>query len=221
MTIYQKQEIKLLFKNDTVIRLLNNNEFQNIYDMLENMDDEVSTTDKLLVPAFTEILFKVGIDPLPYLITLPPYFAYNLDIESITIPSNIEYIDEGAFWKSKIKNIKLSNTLKGIYQNAFRDCQNLERITIPKSVEVMENDIFFYCLNLKEVTFEGTLDLSMSDNLELDIFDRCHKLKNIYYNGDMTSWANLNCYANNDIIVHCIDGNYKYDRENDYWYEVM
>ena len=220
MTIYQNYKIKTLLKDNTVIKLLNNNEFQNIYNILENMDDEVNAMDKLLIPVFTELLFKSNIDPLPYLTTLPPYFAFNLDIESITIPSNIEYIDEGAFWKSKIKNIKLPNTLKSIYQNTFRDCQNLEKITIPKSVEVMGNNIFFYCLNLKEVTFEGTFDPSMSDNLELDIFDRCHKLKDIYYGGDMTSWANLNCYANNDTIVHCTDGNYKYDIENDSWYEV-
>lgn len=221
MTIYQKQELKILFKDNIVIRLLNDNKFQNIYDMLENMDDEVSTTDKLLIPAFTGTLFKAGIDPLPYLTTLPPYFAYNLDIESIIIPSGIEYIDEGAFWRSKVKHIVLPNTLKGISQNAFRDCQNLEKITIPKSVEVMENDIFFYCLNLKEVTFEGTLDPSVSDSLGLDIFDRCHKLKDIYYGGDMTSWANLSCYANKDTVVHCTDGNYKYDEENDHWYEVI
>lgn len=221
MTTYQKQELKILLKDNIAIKLLNNNEFQNIYNMLENIDDEVITTDKLLVPAFTELLFKSNIDPLPYLTTLPPYFAYNLDIESIDIPSGIEYIDEGAFWRSKIKHIKLPNTLKGIYQNAFRDCQNLEKITIPKSVEVIENYIFSYCINLKEVTFEGTLDPSISDALGLDIFDKCYKLKDIYYGGDMTSWANLNCYANNDIIVHCTDGNYKYDRENDYWYEVI
>ena len=134
MTIYQKYKIKLLLKDNTVIRLLNNNEFQNIYDMLENMDDEVKAMDKLLIPAFTELLFKSKIDPLPYLTTLSPYFAYNLDIESITIPSGIEYIDKGAFRESKIRNINLPNTLKGIYQNAFRDCQNLEKIAIPKSV---------------------------------------------------------------------------------------
>lgn len=221
MTDYQNEKIKIILNNGKIIKLLNNNKFQDIYNILENEDNEVITYDKLLVPIFTQILYKAGIDPLPYLKNLPPYFAHDLNIKSINIPSSIEYIDEGAFWKSKIKNIKLPNTLKGIYKNSFRDCQNLERITIPKSVEVIEKDIFFNCSNLKEVTFEGTLDPSVFDALGLDIFDRCYKLKDIYYGGDMTSWTNLNCYTNNDTIVHCIDGDYKYDNEKDYWYEVI
>lgn len=57
-----------------------------------------------------------------------------------------------------------------------------------------------------------------------NIFDMCPVLKDIYYGGDITSWGNLNrdsIHTPPKTIIHCTDGDFKYDAENDHWYEVI
>lgn len=217
----QKYNLLEILQEKPIIDALNNNDFQAIYKRLEDEDGNITYLKDLNVPAFTEMLFKAGIDPLPHLEEIPYYFATNMGIESIKIPEGITRIDESAFLKcKKLKYVTLPNTLEVISTNAFRECESLEEIRLPKSVQILGDNIFFYCTSLKKIYIESPLE---EDYVGEDIFDRCLVLKDIYYGGDITSWGNLNrdsIHTPPKTIIHCTDGNYKYDIENDSWYEV-
>lgn len=222
MNNIQKYNLLEILQEKPIIDALNNNDFQAIYKRLEDEDDNIIYSENLKVPAFTEILFKAGIDPFPYLNEIPYYFASNMDIEAIKIPEGITRINEGAFFKcAKLKHVTLPNTLEVISTNAFRECTSLEEIRLPKSVQILGDDIFFYCTSLKKIYIESPLE---EDYVGEDIFGRCPVLKDIYYGGDITSWGNLNrdsIHTSSKTIIHCTDGDFKYDAESDYWYEVM
>ncbi len=54
----------------------------------------------------------------------------------------------------KFKNLTLSNNLLNIGTNAFRYCENLETVFIPKTVETWGMEAFFGC-PLSTLTFEN------------------------------------------------------------------
>lgn len=211
----QKYNLTELLKESSIIKALNNNDFQEIYSILVEKDKDTRVVEDLYTSAFTELLFKANINPLPYLKEIPNFFISGMDIESIKIPEGIEKIGAFAFYKCrKLKNVNLPNTLEVIATAAFEKCFSLEEITLPESVQILGNDVFYQCTRLTKIYIERPLE---PDHVGEDIFYNC-PLKDVYYNGDITSWGNLEIYKNS--IIHCTDGDYKYDGETDSWYEI-
>ena len=67
----------------------------------------------------------------------------------VKVPVGISKIGTGAFWNNlKVETIELPDTLKCIAGDAFVYCENLENLTIPKSVEEIGDDPFAGCLKL-------------------------------------------------------------------------
>lgn len=163
---------------------LNNNNFTPIYKELNYIDDyDDNNEDYYITPLFTEVLMKAGIDPLPYMRKVPPYYIANLDIKSINIPDNITEIGELAFYNNEnLTNVRLSNNLRVIKDSAFDSCKELNSITLPASIQIIEPRAF-------------------AD---------CYKLKNINYNGTTDQWVNVKIDKyNSEIIkqiIHCKDG---------------
>lgn len=76
--------------------------------------------------------------------------------------SNLETIGENAFNFSRINNIVLPEGLKYINANAFRNCDELRILEVPKSVIEIGSQAFYYMSALKEVKlpFVGMNNLS-------------------------------------------------------------
>ena len=51
---------------------------------------------------------------------------------------------------------KLITVKEKIGENAFANCKKLTKVTIPKSVDIIDQDAFSKCKNLKKITFKGT-----------------------------------------------------------------
>ena len=75
---------------------------------------------------------------------------YNTQISHIELPEGLKRIEASAFEKCKLKSISLPSSLTHIGEKAFYS-SNLEAVTIPGSVEVLEDDVFSECYNLKTV----------------------------------------------------------------------
>jgi len=84
----------------------------------------------------------------------------------IFIPSQVKYngktlsvikIDIGAFDKSIITSIQLSEGLQEIGQNAFSECKCLKEIIVPNSVSTIANNAFSECENLSYVKLPNAL----------------------------------------------------------------
>ena len=123
-------------------------------------------TYKLVKAIFSEIL---GENILTKMDTIPDRFFVDDNIKTISIPSNITAIGDGAFKNCKelqvidipdsvatigeeafsgcsaLKNIRLSDKLEVIPNKAFAGCSALENVFIPDSVKRMGYDVFANC----------------------------------------------------------------------------
>ena len=92
--------------------------------------------DAYVSTAFTALLLKNNINPLEYMSYVPSDFMLEIDdIEDFVIPNGIKKIE----WY------------------AFSWC-DFKSITIPKSVEIIEDSAFSNCNELTDVYYEGTWD---------------------------------------------------------------
>ena len=79
-------------------------------------------------------------------------------LESITLPSTVTEIGDGAFHGcSDLEEVRLNDGLKKIGDGAFSDCTSLECITLPSTLVEIGNYAFFDCSNLKEVILNDGL----------------------------------------------------------------
>ena len=85
-------------------------------------------------------------------------FYYCNNLISVTIPSSIKYIGNGAFLSCQsLKSVIIyspSNTYLGV--SAFRSCYELEKVTIPKQL-IIEPYTFSYCTKLNNVTIPNSV----------------------------------------------------------------
>lgn len=86
----------------------------------------------------------------------------------ISIPDNIENIDNYVFYSSKISEISAKN-VKKIGAAAFYYCENLKKIDLPK-VQTILSSGFYNCVKLKKV------DLPELKRLETSTFNYCRGL---------------------------------------------
>ena len=73
-------------------------------------------------------------------------------ITSISLPPSIKRLSDGAFNNTKIKTITLPENLEYIGEMAFYWCTELRKIAIPASVDTIHNYAFQHCSKLYEVT---------------------------------------------------------------------
>ncbi|MBO6295946.1 MAG: leucine-rich repeat protein [Prevotella sp.] len=76
-------------------------------------------------------------------------------ITSVTLPSSIKVISDGAFYGCNgITSISLGNSIQKIGNSAFSGCSKITEIKIPKSVSLIDGNPFSYCSNLKSIIVE-------------------------------------------------------------------
>ena len=103
--------------------------YRNDFDAIYNKID-----DSYLSSAFTALLLKNNINPLEYMSYVPNSFMLEIDIEDFVIP----------------------NGIKKIKWFAFSWC-DFKSITIPKSVEIIEDSAFSNC-EITDVYYKGPWD---------------------------------------------------------------
>ena len=122
----------------------------------------------------------------------------------------------------------IPNTVRRIKRSAIRSNQELTKITVPSTVDVVEDAAFAECSRLEYVnidantlainTFYNSQSLKRCDigenttNIGPGCFIYCHSLESINYNGTKSNWNNI--YKGNDWSlgikaseVKCSDGN--------------
>ena len=178
------------------------NDWAEIYDDLPSYKDVSNLTDFLLN--------KARINPLYYMIEVPVYFAYNLDIPSINIPNNITSIGRWAFYNcssltsitipnsvtkiddfafygcSSLTSIIIPNNVTNISYGAFSGCSSLTSITIPNSVTEIGEWAFCRCSSLTSITIPNSVT-----KIKSDVFYSCDNLKEIKYTGNQQQWNKL------------------------------
>ena len=192
---------EILYENK---ELLNTYNFKKLYDIV--MSTSVTISD------LTYLLISAGIDPLKYMDEVyNNYLAYNSDLISIDIPSNIKSIGYYAFSNcTNLANITIPSSVTNIRSYAFENCSGLTNITIPDSVISIGTGAFCDCLGLTSVTIGNGVT-----SIGKWAFYDCRQLKNIEYTSTISDWNNIskgiswNDEVSIDCVVHCIDGDIK------------
>ena len=136
--------------------------------------------------------------------------------ENTTVPDGVKVISSSAFYRSKIKKIKLPSSLETIERGAFAECKELKKLVIPGSVKIIELEIlcgsgieelivengveeisdyaFFECRKLRYVSLPASLKMFGSDGA---VFVDCPELVRVDVDKDNEYYC-----SNGQVIVN-------------------
>ena len=125
----------------------------------------------------TSILMQAGIDPLLGMTEIPTCFLYLQEsIKFFNIPQGITKINNYAFVYTDLESITIPNSVKVIERSAFYGCKNLKTVKLPVGVELHRGAFSLSGLEsieLKDVKLQGYF-----------IFYDCEQLKSVTVKGD-------------------------------------
>lgn len=129
---------------------------------------------------------KLSIDP-----TLPDSLKYigsyafeHTEISCIDLPKGVRTIESGTFTScDRLKRVYFGEVVT-ICDGAFESCSRLEEVEFPETLRDIESKAFYWCTNLKKVTFTGRYIDSVAD----DAFDICNKLESIVVPSDRLNY---------------------------------
>ena len=189
------EKFKNFFSDSETQDLLNNNNFKELYNLIDKQNIGIDVTGKL-----TDLLYNIGIDPLKYMDIVPDFFAWRSNRDHFNIPDTINYIGRGAFdCCYNLKDIYIPQGVTKINWATFRDCKSLKEVFIPDSVNSIE-DAFSGCTSLEKVSLPGGVNLPF-----YSAFNNCDSLKEIEYRGTINQYANslyLNSFIGKDVITN-------------------
>lgn len=96
------------------------------------------------------------------------------NIIQIKIPDSVKYINSEAFYKSGIMSIVIPESVEVGDGIDFRECANLEVVTINAPLETLSRRAFYKCEKLKMVTLPVGLK-----EISYEMFAYCNKLSSI------------------------------------------
>ena len=105
-------------------------------------------------------------------VTSSKWFGYRKEITALVVESGIT--DFGNVADSNVERVTLPDTLTVLDSGAFRNCEKLEQITIPVGVAQIESGTFYGCVSLKSVVIKGSVK-----RIEKSAFYKCTALVQI------------------------------------------
>lgn len=105
------------------------------------------------------------------------------------IPASVEQIGNKAFAGTQIKTLPEMPGLKRIGDEAFYQCKNLKKVTIPETVEYIGGGAFYGCSNIWSLTYNAInaeCERLMESNIPLEkivIGDKVRRLPNGIFSG--------------------------------------
>lgn len=105
------------------------------------------------------------------------------DLSSVTIPSTVTDIDNGAFKNcAMLTGVDIPNSVTTLKSEAFFNCSQLESVTIGSGVTTISQYAFAYCPKLKEITIPNTVT-----TIEEFAFDQCTGLASVVIGSGVTT----------------------------------
>lgn len=98
--------------------------------------------------------------------TLPAYILAGTTISSITLPSNLTAIGDGALMGTPIRTLAIPPTVHTIGKAALAACTSLQAITLPASIRTLAPHTLRACTSLRDVTILAPLDTLPEGTLE-------------------------------------------------------
>ena len=133
----------------------------------------------------TSVSFPSSINGLPVKVLGSGVALFNVGntVTSLTIPSTVTYIGEGAFSSCTglTGTLTIPNSVTSIGSSAFYGCTGLTDVQIPNSVTFIGGYAFAECSSLTEVTIPGSVQ-----NIWSGAFYKCSNLTKATFNYGFT-----------------------------------
>lgn len=101
-------------------------------------------------------------------------FSSNNNLENIIISSDVQEIEEYAFYATNISKMEIPNTVTKLGLGLFNSCKALKQIILPTNLTELPANIFRECEKLEEITLPNSIvDIGQS------AFEECTNLKKI------------------------------------------
>ena len=104
-------------------------------------------------------------------------------LKTVNLPEGLKTIGIGAFENSGLQAVTIPNTVDSIEESAFNGCKNLTQITIPQGVTEISPACFWGCENLTLIMLPGSIK-KIGDSA----FYRCNKLETVLFCGTQAQW---------------------------------
>ena len=118
-------------------------------------------------------------------------FANSSDLKSIIIPASLESIGKFAFYKcTDLWELTLPDTLNNIENSAFEGCSAMKSINLPASLTSICRCVFYSCTSLKSLNLPNGVT-----KIEADAFSYCSSLESINIPENMSSIGRNAFYA--------------------------
>ena len=127
-----------------------------------NIDEKEMLVPDEYLSSVKTIIVNSGITSIGKMV-----FSYLENVESISLPDSVTYIEEFAFDGCGAKNIALPSGITSIEQGTFWGCSNLTSLEIPEGVTNISSYAFYYCAALESIKIPDSVT-----NIENDAFDR-------------------------------------------------
>lgn len=206
--IFINEQVKEFLINHMSLIDNGKNDFESLYQYANKylFDNDVGL--------MTQVLLKVGYDPLRYLTEIPDSYAYGMtELTTFTIPSHIDVINQSSFKQCRnLKQIIIPSSICIIGDAAFDNCSSLESITFqsPGKLKTICYQAFGLCSKLTSIKLPEGLR-----TIEQNSFRDCYDLQTIYIPESVTSIEEtvfFNCPQS--LTIECKEGSYadKYAR---------
>ncbi len=140
---------------------------------IDGLFDHISDTD---IALFTAYIFEKNRGPIimKHLSKLYENMFLKCKLDTLMIPKNIQYLEDGCFNCQGVKRIifeksNLKHLPKYAFKNDFTKC--LESVDLPDGLKVLPTYCFEGCKDLKEVFLPDSLEL-----IGKGAFDGCKKV---------------------------------------------
>lgn len=150
--------------------------------------------------AFDSCVFLENIKLNEGLKTIGPSAFIDTKIENLTIPDSVSRIEDFAFYRCELKNVKCGAGLEFIGECAFCENENLEKVDFNEGLQEIAAEAFDSS-GLKSAILPDSLK-----NLAFSAFNYCHSLTFLYLGANLENTTYLNsicsgCSSLETIIV--------------------
>lgn len=141
-------------------------------------------------------LWEYVVDKTAGMVTVTGYSGKDTDL---TIPSTIEglpvkAIYRGAFAGRNIRSVVIPNSVEVLGEGVFKDCYNLQSVTLSKKLTEIPAEVFFGCRSLNNVKLPDSVT-----QIGASAFENCWRLSDITLNKGLTNIDNSAFYGCYDL----------------------
>ncbi len=123
-------------------------------------------------------------------------FDYCEAMTWVSLPEGLTYIGTWCFSNDALYSVTIPSTVTTIGEGAFNNCNNLQGVHVPGGVSIIETKTFAYCDNLWWLWFDEGLTIIRDDA----VYDS-NALKNVCFSGSEEAWYAVS-KGNNERIIN-------------------